>query len=82
MSKVITFPFLLILTSTYLKLESITDYMINLEHLLELDGVKAFILLFGLHLLLSVVEILIFGLRRTPTSRWDSSGIWEGLYKC
>jgi 1,4-alpha-glucan branching enzyme len=31
MSKVITHSLLLILTSTYLKLENITDYMINLS---------------------------------------------------
>jgi hypothetical protein len=50
MSKVITHSLLLILTSTYLKLENITDYMKLGAHLLELDGVKAFILLFGLQL--------------------------------
>jgi hypothetical protein len=62
MSKVITHSLLLILTSTYLKLENITDYMINLAHLLELDGVKAFILFVPTPLCVCQ-EILFFGLK-------------------
>jgi 1,4-alpha-glucan branching enzyme len=40
MSKVITHSLLLILTSTYLKLENITDYMINLERTIRVRWCK------------------------------------------
>jgi 1,4-alpha-glucan branching enzyme len=80
MSKVITHSLLLILTSTYLKLENITDYMINLERILELDGVKAFIFWVQLPSV-SVVGDFNFWTQgeHLLQVRWDSSGIWEGF---
>jgi 1,4-alpha-glucan branching enzyme len=49
--------------------------------LIELDGVKAFILPFGLLCSLRICRGFNFGHRgeHQLEVRWDSSGIWEGF---